>query len=207
MGRHAVDGGPSALYAVAAPLARRLRHPWELPAYAFLVAFGILVIMVLAPHTSALAAEDDTGAAVPTASREVQSLDLSGHESSSPAIVRDDYRASKPILGAPVVGTPDPGSAQAIALELLLARGWDQQQFNCLVALWHRESSWNHLAENKSSGAYGIPQALPGSKMASAGADWRTNPRTQIVWGLGYIEARYQTPCGAWAAFQSKGWY
>jgi hypothetical protein len=80
-------------------------------------------------------------------------------------------------------------------------------QYTCLVNLWHRESHWNHTSHNAYSGAHGIPQALPGSKMASAGADWRTNPRTQIVWGLGYIKARYSTPCGAWNAFQHKGWY
>lgn len=97
--------------------------------------------------------------------------------------------------------------AQEIALEQLTAKGWSEAEFDCLVSLWQRESNWNHLAENKSSGAYGIPQSLPGSKMASAGEDWKTNPATQIKWGLGYIEGRYETPCGAWNAFQNKGWY
>ena len=99
-----------------------------------------------------------------------------------------------------------PGSAQAIAYDMVIARGWDDSQFNCLVSLWNRESGWRTNAANP-SGAYGIPQALPGSKMASAGADWQTNPATQITWGLGYISGRYGTPCGAWGAFQSKGWY
>jgi hypothetical protein len=86
--------------------------------------------------------------------------------------------------------------------------GWKStSQYNCLVSLWNRESSWNHKAYNRSSGAYGIPQALPGSKMAKFGSDWRTNPKTQIIWGLGYIKGRYVTPCGAWSAFQRKGWY
>jgi hypothetical protein len=80
-------------------------------------------------------------------------------------------------------------------------------QYRCLVLLWTRESGWNHLADNPSSDAYGIPQSLPGSKMASAGADWRTNPATQIRWGLGYIRASYGTPCGAWAHSQTVGWY
>jgi hypothetical protein len=86
--------------------------------------------------------------------------------------------------------------------------GWKSTtQYNCLVSLWNKESSWNHKAHNRSSGAYGIPQALPGSKMAKFGSDWRTNPKTQIIWGLGYIKGRYVTPCGAWSSFQRKGWY
>lgn len=83
----------------------------------------------------------------------------------------------------------------------------DIQQFECLTLLWNAESGWNHLAHNRSSGAYGIPQALPGNKMASAGADWRTNPQTQINWGLSYIESRYGTACGAWSHFKRKHWY
>ena len=101
----------------------------------------------------------------------------------------------------------DPGSSKAIAKSLAAQRGWGDDQFACLDLLWMKESRWNATAENTSSGAYGIPQALPGSKMASAGADWRTNPATQITWGLGYIEGRYGTPCGAWSHSQAKGWY
>ncbi len=84
---------------------------------------------------------------------------------------------------------------------------WGEDQHSCLVDLWNRESGWRHNADNPNSSAYGIPQALPGSKMASAGADWRTNPETQIKWGLNYIDKRYKTPCGAWSAFKKKGWY
>lgn len=101
----------------------------------------------------------------------------------------------------------EPGSAQAIAAEMVAARGWGSDQFDCLVNLWERESGWQVDAANPSSGAYGIPQALPGSKMASAGADWRTNPATQIEWGLGYIEERYGDPCGAWSHFLDRNWY
>ncbi|MGI8760305.1 MAG: ubiquitin-like domain-containing protein [Jatrophihabitantaceae bacterium] len=100
-----------------------------------------------------------------------------------------------------------PGSAQAIARQLLAARGWGNDQFNCLVSMWDRESGWNVHAANP-SGAYGIPQALPGSKMSSAGPDWQNNAETQIKWGLGYISSRYGTPCGAWATWQANGgWY
>jgi multidrug efflux pump subunit AcrA (membrane-fusion protein) len=98
------------------------------------------------------------------------------------------------------------GSAQAMARGMLADRGWSGQ-WTCLDLLWQRESGWNYLARNPSSGAYGIPQALPARKMASAGADWATNSATQIRWGLGYIESRYGTPCGAWAHSQSTGWY
>lgn len=111
---------------------------------------------------------------------------------------------------APTVPAPKdvtPGSAQDIARQMLSSYGWGDDQFGCLVNLWNRESHWNYKAQNKTSGAYGIPQALPGSKMASAGADWKTNPATQIKWGLGYIKGRYGSPCGAWSHFQSKGWY
>jgi hypothetical protein len=80
-------------------------------------------------------------------------------------------------------------------------------QFGCLVTVWTRESHWNHKAHNRSSGAHGIPQALPGSKMRSAGADWRTNPVTQITWGLGYIHGRYGTPCNALRHMNIHGWY
>lgn len=102
---------------------------------------------------------------------------------------------------------PDPGSAQAIAHDLVLARGWDENEFSCLVSLWGHESGWRVNAGNVSSGAYGIPQALPGSKMASAGEDWLSNPATQIVWGLGYVSGRYGTPCSALASWQNNGWY
>jgi hypothetical protein len=108
---------------------------------------------------------------------------------------------------APPFITPDPGTAQAIAYDMVRARGWGDDQFSCLVALWNKESGWRVNAYNASSGAYGIPQSLPGSKMGSAGADWETNPATQITWGLGYITDRYGTPCGAWGHSESVGWY
>ncbi|WP_345219113.1 G5 domain-containing protein [Georgenia halophila] len=99
------------------------------------------------------------------------------------------------------------GDPRSIARSMLGNYGWGADQFSCLDSLWQRESGWNPHAENPSSGAYGIPQALPGSKMATAGSDWATNPATQIEWGLGYISARYGSPCGAWAQSQSVGWY
>jgi hypothetical protein len=91
---------------------------------------------------------------------------------------------------------------------MVLDEGWSESQFSeCLEPLWEKESNWNHTAENTGSGAYGIPQALPGSKMSSHGDDWRTNPATQIAWGIDYIKGRYGDPCGAWTHSQANNWY
>jgi hypothetical protein len=102
---------------------------------------------------------------------------------------------------------PDPNTAQSIAYNMLASFGFSPSTyFGCLLDLWNRESGWVYDAEN-ASGAYGIPQALPGSKMASAGPDWETNPATQIRWGLGYIKGLYGNPCGAWAFEEANGYY
>jgi hypothetical protein len=102
---------------------------------------------------------------------------------------------------------PSPGTAQSIAYKMLPSFGWSASaEFGCLNNIYTRESGWRYNAEN-ASGAYGIPQALPGSKMATAGADWQTNPATQIKWGLGYIKGRYGSPCGAWGFWSAHGWY
>ena len=102
---------------------------------------------------------------------------------------------------------PDPGTAESIAYNMLSSFGWAPGTFySCLNNIWTRESGWRYNAEN-ASGAYGIPQALPGSKMATAGADWATDPTTQIKWGLGYIQGRYGDPCKAWTFWQANGYY
>lgn len=98
------------------------------------------------------------------------------------------------------------GDPRSIARALLAERG-QADQFGCLDRLWQKESGWRVRATNPSSGAYGIPQALPAGKMASAGSDWRTSARTQIRWGLGYINDRYGSPCGAWAHSRAHNWY
>ncbi|MHA7276609.1 coiled-coil domain-containing protein [Arthrobacter sp. Hz1] len=113
--------------------------------------------------------------------------------------------APAPPAPAPIVD--DPAGAQAYASSRLSSFGWGDGEFQCLVDLWNKESRWLTSANNPSSGAYGIPQSLPGSKMGSAGADWRTNYRTQIEWGLGYISGRYGSPCAAWQHSQRVGWY
>ncbi|MDO4064623.1 hypothetical protein [Clavibacter michiganensis] len=108
--------------------------------------------------------------------------------------------------GGGAIAIPDPGSAKGIARSILASQGMGDDQYACLDYLWTKESGWRVNAYNP-SGAYGIPQALPGSKMASAGPDWQTNPATQITWGLGYIDSRYGSPCGAKAHSVLKNWY
>jgi hypothetical protein len=85
--------------------------------------------------------------------------------------------------------------------------GWTGAQWDCLDWLWTRESGFRMVWNTAGSGAYGIPQALPASKMAAAGADWMTNPVTEIRWGLNYIRSRYGSPCGAWAHETAVSWY
>ena len=99
------------------------------------------------------------------------------------------------------------GDPRDIAKALMPQFGFGEDQFGCLDSLWTRESGWSASAHNASSGAHGIPQALPGSKMASAGPNWESNPVTQITWGLGYIQDRYGSPCGAWSHSEGHGWY
>lgn len=102
-------------------------------------------------------------------------------------------------------GTTDP---KEIARQMMQNKyGWGDSQFTCYNNIIMRESRWDTFADNPTSSAYGIPQALPGSKMASFGSDWRTNPATQIAWGLWYVKDRYQTPCQAWSFKHAHGWY
>jgi hypothetical protein len=111
---------------------------------------------------------------------------------------------SAPPVSAP---PPNPGTAQATAYKLLPTFGFSAKtQYGCVDSIFSRESGWRYNAEN-ASGAYGIPQALPGSKMSMFGSDWQTNPATQIKWGIWYMKNRYGSPCGAWAFWQAHGWY
>ncbi|MEU8078403.1 lytic transglycosylase domain-containing protein [Catellatospora citrea] len=129
------------------------------------------------------------------------------------AVEKEVSRRGAARTTTPVDFGPIPSSCQefsgnrAIGCALVLAAGMDLTQMACLNKLWTRESGWNPLAHNKSSGAHGIPQAVPGSKMGKFGADWETNPATQIKWGLEYIKNRYGTPCGAWQQSEEEGWY
>jgi hypothetical protein len=116
------------------------------------------------------------------------------------ATVKTSAKSSPTTVAAPA---PAPASVRDFASSLV----GGGEQFACLDQLFQKESGWDAAATNRSSGAFGIPQALPGSKMASAGADWATNPNTQVLWGVGYVNGRYGSACAAWAAWQAKGWY
>jgi len=124
-----------------------------------------------------------------------------------PQVVKVGSKSAPPAVPAvPAAPVATAGSAQAIGKKMAAARGWGDDQYACLFQLWAHESGWRVNAAN-GSGAYGIPQALPGSKMGVYGADWQTNPATQIAWGLAYVAGHYGTPCGAWSNWQSNGWY
>jgi hypothetical protein len=187
---------------------RHVRAPGSLSVFAAFASVALVGVTLVSPHVSSQAE-----ALAPAAHLAGQSYAV-GIDAVD-AVTRDDFKVTRIVKivkivtakRAPAAGTPDPGTAQAIAYGMVAARGWNSNEFDCLVALWNRESHWNVYSHNTGSGAYGIPQALPGEKMASAGADWATNPATQITWGLGYITARYRTPCGAWNHSQATGWY
>lgn len=109
-------------------------------------------------------------------------------------------------MATAAAATPS-GTPRQIAQAMLGQYGWPATQFSCLGPLWAKESDWSVTASNPGSGAYGIPQALPGSKMASAGAGWQTDAATQIRWGLDYIRSTYGSPCAAWDHEEADGWY
>jgi hypothetical protein len=115
--------------------------------------------------------------------------------------------AMKPYTGPIPASCNEFSGNRKTGCALMIGAGFKIDQFPCLNKLWDKESGWNHKARNSSSGAYGIAQALPPTKMSSVADDWQTNPATQIKWGLGYIKGRYKTPCGAWSHSQSVGWY
>ncbi|MGV9406506.1 aggregation-promoting factor C-terminal-like domain-containing protein [Streptomyces sp. NPDC003667] len=111
-------------------------------------------------------------------------------------------RSTRDSSSFPVQGSYTVAQIQAMARQMVAA-----DQFQCFSNIVNHESSWNYQAVNASSGAYGLFQALPAGKYASAGADWRTNPATQIKWGLNYMNERYHSPCGAWSFWQANSWY
>ncbi|MGV8895877.1 MAG: transglycosylase SLT domain-containing protein [Rhodoglobus sp.] len=225
MGRHSrIDELRAQLKSAGGDVSgRHTRTSWSLPIFATLASFAFIAVILAPPSTSSTSAASFGTIVAPAAVRtvELQSVIVAGEATTvasrdvfsitdpvpvvvEPVVVEASSQASS---GAPAAGVPDPGSAQAIAQSMLQSMGMGDDQYSCLVALWNRESGWNIYAYNASSGAYGIPQSLPGDKMASAGADWATNPATQISWGLSYITSRYGTPCGAWEHSENNGWY
>lgn len=148
-------------------------------------------VLVLAGALSVATASSATPATAATAA------------SGPAAITAFSTAAPQPTPTGPAVS----GSPRQIAQAMLGSFGWSASQFSCLNPLWAHESGWRVTAYNASSGAYGIPQALPGSKMASGGPDWPTRAATQIKWGLHYIKGAYGSPCGAYSHEQATGWY
>ena len=172
-----------------------------------LIALVAVLTIVSLPtsHSQISANAPQNVASVISQNRSIEISKLATYEKESKKKeTRISNKASRSKRGA----SPAAKENQAFAKSYMESQyNWGESQHSCLVSLWNHESGWRHNADNPNSSAYGIPQALPGSKMASAGADWRTNPETQIKWGLKYIDKRYNTPCGAWSAFKKKGWY
>jgi hypothetical protein len=223
MGRHSIVQVPGGQLSVPAgraskrPSKKPIRRPFVLSVLSVLAAFGIMLVMVVDPYSGAYAdqAESPNHWAVVHGQTYVAngsfSIKPAAHDSFGVHVPKAKLKVASTVTassepGAPTAPAPSPGSAQAIAKAILDAKGSPNSQYSCLVSLWDRESGWNVHAAN-ASGAYGIPQALPGNKMASAGPDWQNNAKTQILWGLGYIDGRYGSPCAAWSHSQSTGWY
>lgn len=123
------------------------------------------------------------------------------------SVVSEQPAEQVEVIGGKLPTPTNPTENQALGKQMMLAAGYGESEWPCLYNLWMKESGWRVNAGNPSSGAYGIPQSLPASKMAAFGADYMTSAQTQIKWGLNYIKGRYKTPCGAWSSFQAKNWY
>ncbi|WPO88085.1 phospholipase [Herbiconiux sp. KACC 21604] len=144
--------------------------------------------------------------ATSTAKAEVAAVDKAAADAAAAEAAAAAAAAQAEAERLAAANTPD--GARAVAADMAAEQyGWGADQFQCLDSLWTKESGWNYQAENASSGAYGIPQSLPGSKMATIADDWATNAVTQISWGLNYIARGYGTPCSAWSHSQSVNWY
>ena len=156
-------------------------------------------------HTKKSTSRDTSRSAVTTKTTTSDSTDDTSSSTSTSSDSSDDATATSADSSTTTTTSTSTSSSDPKAIAKAMVN--DDTQFACLDKLWTRESGWKTTIANSSSGAYGIPQALPGSKMASAGSDWKTNPTTQITWGLSYIKSTYGSPCGAWAHSQATGWY
>ncbi|MGX5212889.1 aggregation-promoting factor C-terminal-like domain-containing protein [Streptomyces violaceus] len=141
-------------------------------------------------------------AAAETAIAKKEAAEKAAKEAKERAEAKEAASRSKDIPDIPVASSYSIAQLQAMARQIV-----PSGQFQCFSNIVDHESDWNYKAVNPSSGAYGMFQALPGSKMSSVGADWRTNPATQIKWGLGYMNDRYGSPCEAWSFWQANNWY
>ena len=193
MGRHAV---------------KRNKRPRLLPGLGFTFVASLVMVTSIDPYSGTMASADSTQVitAPDTAYQSLVLVDVAetSFQRGGFELVNGPSKTKLFVQSAPY---PETGTAKYFALQQVNDKGWDFSQFSCLVKLWERESNWRWNATNKSSGAYGIPQSLPASKMASAGPDWRTNPETQIAWGIRYIDGRYKSPCAALAHSDEHNWY
>ena len=179
------------------------------PAWGFVFSVGFVLVSIVDPYSGTMASAStmqvyDFEEGSPEQTYGYASTQKISYSRGGFNIVTGDDAAAMFVEAA---GAPDPGTAKAYALGLLTSMNYGDDQYSCLVKLWERESNWRHTARNKSSGAYGIPQSLPGTKMATEGPDYLTNPETQIRWGVKYIKGRYGSPCGALAHSDKLGWY
>jgi hypothetical protein len=202
--RHAVGGVSLAVVAVGAGgVAATVPEGQGAPG-----SDAAAAVLQAAQPTDGVADELGATAVTHEVTRRVKTASRSADRAASVPVKRDVLtRASR--SGGQVAGREDLGSGdpRQVARAMLSEFGFSAGEFSCLDSLWEKESGWDPQAVNPSSGAHGIPQALPGSKMASAGADWADNPATQIRWGLGYIQDRYGSPCSAWSHSQANNWY
>ncbi|MDT0265397.1 transglycosylase SLT domain-containing protein [Streptomyces sp. DSM 44915] len=137
-----------------------------------------------------------------TAEREAREAEEQAEREAAAARAAEEAQSASAAADIPVQSSYTKAEIQAMARQIVAA-----DQFQCFSNIVDHESGWSHTATNPSSGAYGLMQALPGSKMSSAGSDWQTNPATQIRWGVNYMESRYGSPCGAWEFWQANNWY
>ena len=214
--------GPSAAHVARSAPTKVLRSTVLFSSVAVAATAGVVSTGVAASPMSISNAAADTAQGltgqVTGVDGAVSDAELADRVERASGVSRSDQReatdpakeeALAPSESRAVTRTEDLSSADPrdIGRALLPEFGFAESEFGCLDALYMSESGWRVDADNPTSSAYGIPQALPGEKMASAGADWATNPETQIRWGLGYIQDTYGSPCSAWAFKQGNGWY
>ena len=161
-----------------------------------------------APEAEAGSPDAAAQAAEEAAAAQAAAESAAAQEAAAAAAAAEEAAAAEAArIAAASIPVDDPAGAKAYASSVLGGHGWGAGQMTCLDTLWGKESEWLTSATNASSGAYGIPQALPGTKLATAGGDWQTNYRTQINWGLTYIESRYGDPCSALNFHYANNWY
>jgi hypothetical protein len=214
--KHAAKHRRTPTTPLSARLGRHLRRVALLSGVA-VAATGLAVSSGVLANTSPIDSSASASLSAAAPAKKMSESDLQEREQRASRSVDDrrpeadssKARALSNASGVAVTKTEDLSKAdpKTLARALMPEFGMSSSQFDCLDNIWSQESGWNVHADNPSSSAYGIPQALPGSKMSSAGPDWADNPETQIRWGLGYIKGRYGSACAAWSYKQGAGWY